>query len=58
MRAYGNKKVKGTLAGHQRCGICHPSQKSMKARARRDGKELKDKVLASGWVTYEDLLEV
>lgn len=38
MRAYGKKKIRTAIAGHQKCGICHPAQKSMTTRGRREGK--------------------
>ena len=41
MRQYGKKKTLSHLADHQECGICHPTQKSTKKRARRSSKNQK-----------------
>jgi len=38
MRQYGKKKTCSHLANHQECGICHPTQKNTKKRARSSGK--------------------
>lgn len=52
MRAYGKKKTHTHVAGHQRCGVCHAEQKSMRDRARKQG--FKD-----GWdACAEWLLEI
>lgn len=39
MKAYGKKKIRTSIAGHQNCGVCHPAQKNMKNRARQTGKK-------------------
>lgn len=39
MQAYGRKKGRTHVAGHQNCGDCHPVQKNKTARARRAAKE-------------------
>ena len=36
MKPLGMKKVGKSAEGHQECGICHPEQKNMKARSRRE----------------------
>lgn len=40
MQAYGRKKGRTHVAGHQECGTCHPVQKNKKARARRENKRM------------------
>ena len=32
MKPVGKKKIRTKVAGHQNCAICHPEQKSGKAR--------------------------
>jgi formylmethanofuran dehydrogenase subunit E len=38
MKQYGKKKTLSHAPGHAECGICHPTQKNTKKRARRSGK--------------------
>jgi hypothetical protein len=36
MRAYGQRKTRTRIAGHQDCGVCHSDNKPGHARARRE----------------------
>ncbi len=38
MRPLGKKKTCTKVAGHQKCSTCHPEQKNMEARGRREDK--------------------
>ena len=40
MRKYGDRKTLSHLADHQECGICHPSIKNGRAKARREAKRI------------------
>lgn len=39
MKPYGKTKCGHSVEGHQECGICHPPQKNLKKRARRNAKK-------------------